>query len=393
MNGHLEAERLLQSPWIDYFAGPPSYYEPSRKAGGSGLQRAPIRSIQLHGKMWFDEIDNGYLQDKRERDFVRSWPLGDTTYLPVLQRSLWLPLMQGCGLWLYDFGPRRNTGWWDSPLYLNEIRRTLDYFRKNTIKAEPKPAEALVVWDTESFYHVKNVNSKICEQGLDAAAEELQCSGFATDQIYLFDLDRIELQPYKLILFMNAWRLSPGQRRFILDTVAQNGRTLVWNYGAGYTDGLRSGIDLSEQISGFILEKKPRRENPVWLTLDFIIGNPEAIDPLLVVADTQAFMLGRLASTNEIILARKIQKKYKSIYASVPLHNSGVFRSVLETAACIPLNDRTDFTFLSSNRLLLHTGSAGKRTLFLKDGKALELELPKNATRLLDAETGAVILE
>lgn len=396
MNGHLEAQRLLQSPWIDYFAGPPSYHEPSRKAGGSGLERAPIRSIQLHGKMWFDEIDNGYLQDKRERDFVRSGPLGDADYLPVLQRSMWLPLVQGCGGWLYDFGPRRNTGWWDSPLYLEEIRRTLRYFRKTYGQVIETPAsrpiDALVVWDTESFYAVKNVNTKTCEKGLDAAAEALQRVGVALDHIYLFDLQQIDLNAYKAVLFMNAWQLSPEQRRFIRDSVAQNGRTLIWNYGAGYSDGRHIGKELAEQLTGIELQPVEMTTKPVWIIRSDTIENPEPLAPLLLVADQNAEPLAILQQNGSVVLARKTYPTHKVVVASVPLQRSTVFRNLLQGAGCRLWTDAPGCLAVSSDHLLLHTGVGGKRTWHLKNGKTLELDLPKNATRLLDARTGLEVL-
>ncbi|MFN0216836.1 MAG: hypothetical protein ACKVT2_21480 [Saprospiraceae bacterium] len=388
INGHLEIERLLNSPWIDYFAGPSSYYDVSRKAGGSGMQRAPVRSMQLHGKMWFDEIDNGYLQDKRERDFVRSGALGDTNYLPILQRSLWLPMIQGSGLWLYDFGPRRNTGWWDSPMYRDEIKRTLDLFRSRYGKEttpQKQPADALVVWDTESFYTVKNVNTKQCEKGMDAAAEELQCSGIALDHIYLFDLQQIDLKQYRAVVFMNAWSLTPAQRQFIRDSVAQDGRTLIWNYGAGYSDGQRNGIALTEQLTGISLYQEKIEGKPVWIMGQDTIENPEPLDPVLLVSDPEAEALASLQKNGGILLARKNFPTHTTVYATVPLHRSSVFRALLQKAACAVWNNTTDATYIAADYILLHTREGGRRILKFKNGQTFELELPRNATRLLDS--------
>ena len=395
MNGHLEVERLLKSPWIDYFAGPPSYYEPCRKAGGSGMQRAPVRSIQLHGKLWFDETDNGYLQDKRERDFVRSGALGDTNYLPILQRSLWLPLMQGCGTWLYDFGPRRNTGWWDSPMYLDEISRTLRYFRSRygrAAKPASQVADALVVWDTESFYGVKNVNSKTCEKGLDLAAEQLLHSGVAMDQIYAFDLPKMDLKGYKAILFMNAWTLSPAQRQFIRDSLARNGRTLIWNYGAGYSDGLHKGKALSEQLTGISLQQDKIEGNPVWIMGRDTIDNAAPIDPLWRIFDPEAKALASFQKNAGVAIARKDFYGYNMVYSAVPLHGANVFRSLLQQAGCQVMNTASDVVYASEDLILLHTGTVGPKVLTLKNGKVLELGLPKIGTRLLDSETGLEVL-
>ncbi|MCC6463085.1 MAG: hypothetical protein IT260_21625 [Saprospiraceae bacterium] len=391
MGGHLEIERLLDSPWIDYFAGPPSYNRPSRVAGGSGLQRSLVQSVLQHGKMWFDEVDNGYLQNKREKDFVRSSPLGDSSYLTVFRRSLWLPLMQGCGLWLYDFGPQRSAGWWDGEMYRQEIRRTRSFFSRPL--AQQAAADALVVWDTRSFYQVENINSKTCEQGLDAAAEEWQRCGVAFDQAYLFDLPNLDLRPYKAVVFMNAWQLDAAQRRFIRDSVARDGRTLIWNYLSGYSDGRRTALEQVEEIVGLSLEKISLPDTLRWRWgTEEEVWTPERVSPLLVAADTAAEGLATLSGTNRVLLARKKMPAYVSVYAGAPLHKSAVFRRLLREAGCRVRQEKNDVLFSAGGYLLLHSTEPGARRLVLDNGTEVLLQLTGPATLLIDAKTGALVL-
>lgn len=392
MAGHLEVERLLASPWIDYFAGPTSYNKPSRESGGSGLQRSIVQSVLRHGKLWFDEVDNGYLQNKFESDFVRSRPLGDSAYLTVLQRSLWLPLMQGCGLWLYDFGPRRNTGWWDGEMYRQEFRRTLDFFSKDFQLKKPAPAEVLAVWDTESFYHVENKATKTCEKGLDAAAEDLQRCGIPTDHTFLFDLPQIDLRPYRVILFMVAWKLSPEQRRFIRDSVAREGRTLIWNYLSGYSDGRHTGRANIEALSGISLAKVTPPDTIRWLAADSTFTGVERIDPFFTIADSAAEPLGFLARINVPVIGRKKMGTFTSVYTGVPLHGAGVFRALLREAGCRVINERDDFTFEKNDLILLHFQEKNPVRLHLRNGYQLDLKVPAPATLLLHAERGEPVL-
>lgn len=374
INGHLEAERLLKSPWIDYFAGPPSYYEPSRLAGGSGLQRAPIKSVLLHGKLWFDEIDNGYLQDDQKIDFVRSKTLGDTNYLPVLQRSLWMPMAQGCGLWLYDFGPRRNTGWWDGPMYLEEISRSIALFREEYGKPVPAAAaDALVVWDTDSYYAVKNVNTRDCDKGLDAAAEELQRAGVALDHIFQFDLPLVDLRPYRAVLFMNAWQIRPEMRQFIRDSVAQQGRTLIWNAGSGYADGQKTSIKLTENLTGIRFD----RLNTGLVGVD-TVKNQDWVSPTLLTADPAAGPLSTLLPTGNMPLVRKKVVTHTVVYAGIPLHDTAVFRSLLSTAGCRVWQDQGEALTVGRQYLVRHWAKGGQQ---------------RPVTRLQERETGMVRFE
>lgn len=398
LGGHLEAERLLDSPWIDYFAGPPSYLPESRKAGGSGLQRAPVRSVLLHGKLWFDEVDNGYLQDKREQDFVRSRPLGDSAYLPVLQRSLWLPLVQGCGLWLYDFGPRRNAGWWDSPLYRAEIRRTREFFEKQLSESfqfsESSPAaDVLVVWDTESFYHVENRWTRTCERGLDAAAEDLQRSGVASDHIYGFDLSKIDLQSYRAVVFMNAWMLTPEQRIFIRDSVARAGRTVVWNYLAGYSDGTRTGQDLAENLTGFVFQKMKNPDTLRWRLGDFEFVNPERVEPFFAVRDPAAETLARLTGPDAeaVAVCRKSRPDHTVVCATAPLHGRAVWRSIFREAGCHVFSESEDAVFAAGDFLLAHTGGGGERVFQVSKKISLILSARAPASWLIRRADGAII--
>lgn len=397
VGGHLEAQRLLDSPWIDYFAGPTSYFTESRKAGGSGLERGLVHSVQLHGKLWFDEVDNGYLQEKRESDFVRSRPLGDTLYLPLLQRSLWLPLMQGSGLWLYDFGPRRNTGWWDSPMYLEEIRRSRAFFSEKygqTAAAFKPSAEVLVVWDPESFYHIENAWTRNCERGLDAAVEDLLRAGAPADQVYFFDLQRINLKKYRVVVFMNAWALNAEQRRFVQDSVAGEGRVLVWNYLAGFSDGRQSGQNLAEALTGFIFRKPAPEAALHWKMGAFEFENTERVGPVLAIADPDVEPLARMIRQDSaVVVAWKKTTGGASVCATVPLHGKAVWRAIFQKAGCPIFSESDDFVFAAGGCLLFHTSGGTPRQLTFANGTKIGFDVKKPVTLLLDRSAGAILLE
>ncbi|MEO7598767.1 MAG: hypothetical protein ABIV50_07540, partial [Opitutus sp.] len=145
--GHLAMERILKCPTIDYLAAPQSYSGPTQKVGGSGNSRGVIESARLHGKLWLDELDNGFLQKKVGGDSARAGSRFDPEYLPVLQRSALYPLMRGVGLWYYDFGIRESFGWWDTPRYLDEIRREKELFDARLTTDFTSAADVLYVWD------------------------------------------------------------------------------------------------------------------------------------------------------------------------------------------------------------------------------------------------------
>ncbi|MEI6107508.1 MAG: hypothetical protein WCR49_10900 [Opitutae bacterium] len=393
--GHLAIERILNCPTIDYLSAPQSYWGPTQNAGGSGNSRGLIESTQLHGKLWLDELDNGHIQKKTALDPVRNSGKFDPEYVPVLQRSALLPLMRGGGLWYYDFGPRESFGWWDSPAYLEGIRKVKGIFDARLGQEHAPVADVLYVWDQESFYYVKNRFTPVAYDLIDQAAEEALRAGAAGDHIYLFDLGRVDLRRYRAVMFMNVYKLSAAQRDFIHRVVARDGRTLIWNYLPGYTDGARNSLAFVEELTGFALAPHATTHGP---TVRIELGGgeyswKEAVVPMAVIAEPGIEILARLKDSGEPIVARKVSGDATHVFSTLPLHDTAFFRALFRRAGCHVYNDTNDFTYANSGLLMVHTRTGGQRTLHLRNGKDISLELPPFSTWLLDANSGEVLLK
>ena len=393
--GHLLIERILNCPTIDYLAAPQSYWGAAQLAGGSGNSRGVIESAMLHGKLWLDEMDNGHLQKKTAIDPVRNSGKYDPQYLSVVQRSAIYPLMRGTGLWYYDFGPRESFGWWDNPIYLKSIQQEKELFDSRLNLPYKPVADVLYVWDQESFLHVNNGWTPVCYNLIDQAFEEALRSGTVSDQIYLFDLDKVDLNRYKAILFMNVYKITEAQKKFIKTKVANNGRTLIWNYLPGYTDGRRNSLDFVQALTGFEIKRFDCTKTPV-VSIEKTETAYEfegAVNPMVVITDSKSETLARLKDSGETIIGRKRFDNYVSVYSTLPLHNTDLFRTLFKTAGCHVYNESNDFTYVNSGLLMIHTKDGGKRTLHLKNGKDISLELPPYSTWVLDSGTGIILLK
>jgi hypothetical protein len=390
IGGHIFIERILNSPYIDYLSAPQTYWETSRKLGGSGNSRGIIESTLLHGKLWLDEMDNGYLQADITIDPVRSKDSVDGDYVPVLQRSVALPLMRGIGLWYYDFGPQRSAGWWDHPTYLADIKRLKTFFDQQLHQSYRSVAEVLYVYDQENFYYIKNKWTPISSSVIDQGVEDALRTGVTGDHIYLFDLDKVNLNQYKVIMFVNCYKISDSERQFIQQKVAQNGRAIIYNYLTGYLDGKTNSLNNVIKLTGMQLDTivSPAKPAVTAMALDSIYTFQGAFRPAVVIQDTNSEAFGWLANGNqEAVLARKTFRTHTAIFASFPLQRTALFRSIFKTAGCHIYNDKNDFTYAHSNLLLIHTADGGARTIHLKNGKTVHMILPKASTTLLDAET------
>jgi len=390
--GHVFIERILNCPNIDYLAAPQSYWQDTQFAGGSGNSRGVIESAILHGKLWLDEMDNGHIQKKTSIDPVRNSGKYDPNYLCVLQRSAIYPLMRGTGLWYYDFGPRESFGWWDNPVYMKSIQEEKKFFDKR-INEDYKPtADVLYVWDQESFYYTKNNWTPICYNLIDQTFEEALRSGTSSDQIYLFDLDKVNLDRYKAILFMNVYKMDEKQRSFIHEKVAKNGRTIIWNYLPGYTDGYQNNFKFVEELTGFKICPFISNEKPeVIITNKQINYSFEApVQPMVLIVDEDVEVLGKLKDTEHIIIARKKLKDYTSVFSTLPFHDTCFFRDIFRKAGCHIYNESNDFTYSNSGLLMIHTKEGGTRNIMLESGKMVRVNIPPYSTWLLDGNNGEV---
>lgn len=393
--GHLFIERILNCPTIDYLSAPQSYWSDAQLAGGSGNSRGVIESGLLHGKLWLDEVDNGHIQKATTIDPVRNTGKYDPTYIPVIRRSALYPLMRGIGMWYYDFGTRASFGWWDNPVYLKNIKEEKALFDKKVSEPYQPVADVLIVWDQESFYHVKNGWTPICYNMIDDAFEQVLRAGASTDQIYLFDLDRANLKRYKAILFMNVFKITDNQRKFIREKVATDGRTVIWNYLPGYTNGTVNSFEFVKEVTGFDITPITLNQTPAVnipsLQVNYEFQSP--VMPLAVITDKKAETLGTLTGRSDVVIAKKQGKNHTAIFATLPLHDSNLFRNLFRTAGCHIYNEANDFTYANSGLIMLHTKDGGKRTLHLKNGTLLELSIPPYSTLLFDAQTGKEVLK
>lgn len=393
--GHLFVERILNSPYIDYLSAPQSYWGATRELGGSGNSRAVIESGLIHKKLWLDEVDNGFLQQNSGYDHIRITNKPDSAFIPVMQRSALYPLMRGTGFWYYDFGIQKSFGWWDRPAYQKIIKEEKKFFQNRLNVPYQSVADVLYIWDMESFYYVKNSWTPICYNQLDVALEEVLRTGIIGDHIYLFDLDKVDLGKYKAVVFMNTYVISPKWKEFIAKKVASENRTLIWNYMPGIIDGTKLNYQHVAQLTG--MEVKPVVYNEIPRVS---VSEPKdsfafegAVEPLLVITDKKALVIGNLKGTGDAVIAVKKFKTHTSIYSSLPLHGTEVYRKLLKDAGCHVYNTSGEFMYVHSGLLMLHTKDGGARTIHLRNGKTVQLNLPAQSTWILDANTGEVLLK
>ncbi len=162
----------------------------------------------------------------------------------LLRRNVLSAFARGMGLWFYDFGPvwpaAAQAGWWDHPELMADIRRLKALLDERCDRPHQSEADVLLVYDTHVFYHLGDHSvDPVSAAAADWMPPAVSMSGALYDPIHLMDLERVDLRPYRAVIFANTFLLSARQREFIRGHVAQDGRHLVFLYAPGYSDGRR----------------------------------------------------------------------------------------------------------------------------------------------------------
>ena len=404
--GHLELHRVLASPYIDYLSGPQAYEPESIKLGDAYRSRSLITSIRTHGKLWLDEMDAEpplpIARDARHDLLLRN-------SIASVRRNVLFTATKGMGLWFYDFGVagvdldgfryngRGSRGSWDHPGVLAEIRDLKQLLDRRLGQEYRTGADVLFVYDTESFYHTASlrgtdpVSNVLIDQNTLTAFK----SGVVFDPVHIRDLDQIDLSLYRTVVFGNCYLLGEQQVAFIKNRVAREGRTLVWFYAPGYTDGVRLDAGRISQLTGIRVEQADTSLSPEILlslpgdtVMSYRTGNA-MFGPLFTVTDSSVEVFGRFKNTERPAVVRKVLDSHTAWYVALPNTGPEPLKYILRNSSAHVYTTQGDIVYAGGGILVLHTKEGGKHDLRLRNGTILSFTLPEgSSTLVLDSETG-----
>lgn len=209
--GHLGWRRILESPYVDFFAAPKSYYRSG--PGEPGGEMAPAVSVNRN-KLWLDECDNRtHLSNETSQSAAKN---AAETYT-VLLRELCKNISHDSGFWFMDLGG----GWYADEELMNYVAgliRASDEVRRLPHKSM---AEIAFVVDEESVVYV-HLDATRCGEDL---LRELQLVGAPVDTLFSFDAEARDLSRIRLAVLPNSCRLD-GEYMAELKKAAPNARFL-----------------------------------------------------------------------------------------------------------------------------------------------------------------------
>ncbi len=412
----LDLEPVLKSPYIDYLCGPQAYGPEAFRAGEPYRSRSLITSMRLNGKLWLDEMD----QEPRRILPYGSHDVDNKSYekslsenIALITRNTMYSHSKGMGLWYYDFGPAGFhthpdwrkfplsclTGYWDHPRYLDCIRQLKGIFDEKLYQDYTSEADVLLVYDTKSQYHVQSVGDgdPVSAQLIDQMSLASFYAGVIFDPVHICDLDKIDFSQYKMVVFGNAFVIDGKTRAIIREKLARENRHLLWCYAPGFSDGQRLSADFVQDITGFSLKKNACVDTPSVAIASEIGSIPDQMpkgvcDPLFSIDDPQAEIFGHYRHDQSPAMGRKEFGTHTSWFIGVPPTDADLLRFIYQSAGVHIYNSDRDVFYGGSGILTMHTRTGGHKTITLKNGKTVTLDLPATpSTILMDCETGDVL--
>lgn len=233
--GHLEYERLYASPDVDFFISPGTYGD-RPMGGGSGFM-VPNGTRRLYGKGFLHEIDhrtptyNCALDEYVSIGWMVPWKDQAETDAG-LKREFALAIVNQTSLWCFDMWG----GVFKTPETLRVVAQSKRLWDAYASKPWQPVAEVALVVDPQSARLVNDQNPLVA-QIYQGTRNKLNRLG-APFEVYSFnDLGQVDLSPFKMVVFPGLFELTPEKEKVLRACVLKGGRTAVFAYAPGISDG------------------------------------------------------------------------------------------------------------------------------------------------------------
>jgi len=246
--GHYGWRWMLDDPNVDIYCSPISYGD--RQLGGIGRFMAPVDSVALHGKQWFNEDDTRTILAPDD-GFGRVPTMEGSRYVHLRNFAHIFPRRMGC--WYMDLGA---TGWLNHPDLWANIASLRTLYEKHLPEPCQFRPEIAAIVDERSALHTP-VGSVLPSTLLSELRSPLYRIGTSVGWYLMDDLVAGRVPPAKMYVMQDAFVLDDAQRQKLTELFRRQGATVVWFYAPGYLDPEAGpvGPDAMERLTGFRLRR------------------------------------------------------------------------------------------------------------------------------------------
>lgn len=362
-DGHLAYEKVFTSPDIDMISSPSSYGY--RAEDSTSAYMVTYDTLDKHNKLYyleFDHITNLAPPEIEGMLIPGGHNKCESTHqaLNIMQRDFMLCASKGAALWWFDMFE----GWFYSDEMMGAIKNMIDIQKDITIKKHESVAEILVIAEGESLYGV-NKNARLNTVLLGLQRDGLARMGAPYDVYSICDVDDIDLDKYKLVIFLDAFSI---ENTAFIQKLKTNNKTVLWIYAPDY---VKNGVSGIQNVTEINVKELIGEENSVnthfgKLTYEFL---PK---PLFFIEDGDVMPLGVYPNTETMAIGVKRFSSWTSIYSAVGNLSGSVLRNIARIAGVhIYCDDDESPVYISNN--LKGVYSLKDTVLFVEDGTYTDL--------------------
>lgn len=378
--GHLELKKVAESPYLDFICSPTSYA--FRELGGEGTSHfmSLLGTVQMHGKMWFDEND---IRTSLSGGAIGEWGRPANVQGDIIQQNKELAnvIVNGTGQWWFDVGANR----YDNPTLMRRIG-ALNRDANYALKLNRSRMDEVAMVISENSLCSLRVGDPLGAWLLLQQLPALLRIGAPVGEYLMSDLNAI--MDRKLYLFMTSFAPSEEERAWV-NQLKGEGKTLVFFYAPGiYSHGRidargmydLTGIHIDISDDPVALQATLTGNHPLTQGLEgTTIGVNSKTFPICYANDPNVVVLATFAD-GKPAMALKTVGKSVSIFSSVPMLPTPLLHRFGEKAGVHFYIDTPDQIWVTRDMLGVCVNEAGVR----------KISLPRAAT-VRDLYRGGVV--
>jgi hypothetical protein len=326
----------------------------------------------------------------------------------VHARNFGAALSRGAGVsWMDLFGE----GWlddreiWARIGRLQQTAETVAVLRREGVAPPPVPDVAVLV-DERSYFGVRN--DDLLQTLVANGRDTLLRSGARVGFYLLSDLLNPQFPQAKLLVFVNAFRVSYPIREALRTRFQNDGRTFAFVYAPG---ALEENASELTDVLGMHLRLQPWGSKTGTQILSSVhspltdllkgqrIGEERRVNPSYYAADSRAEVLGEYVGTGNPSVAVRRHDGWQSVFLGETDLPLPLLRGLYKLANIPVYTVDDDVAWIGDHLLCLHSAPGGGTTVYLPEAGALadlltgealaeggygaRLSLPPRGTRLL----------
>ncbi|HRV05081.1 MAG: Beta-galactosidase [candidate division TA06 bacterium ADurb.Bin131] len=381
-------KKVLNSPYVDFYSTPYSYY--SREIGvGDCSYMCITESWKLHNKIRLGDNDTRTsLAEPFHKPFGRPDTIRDS--IEILKRDFGQHLIRTSGgFWLAQ--------WLDHPQLIKTISK-LNKIGQLSMKYDRSSADGIaMIVDVDSLFYQKMANILMYKLLYEQRMNEFGRIGTPWHLYLHDDLAINDMPDYRVYVFLNTFYLTDSERKTIKEKVCRNNNTVVWMHAPGFQNEKGFSMDAIEDLTGIRVRYEDVSANSEIKIINFFhpltnniipdsrdsflgvrkmfewSGTPShghmdhtgVVEPVFYADDPHAMVFGKIISINKPGFVMKDMGEWKSIYISAPMLTAKILRNICKFSGVHIYLDTDDLLYANRHFVVVHTKTKGEKTINL----------------------------